>query len=218
MVLLFDLNGTITDPAGMGDPWSEPALGLAALRGAVQTAMVDVISGAYRPFAEHVRGSIEREVAARGLDAGRVDAAVERAQALAPFPDAAEALDHLRAAGHRLAVLTNSGAEGGAATLQAAGLADRFERILGVDAVVTHKPDPRAYAYALSELGVAPAEATMVAAHGWDTTGAKRAGMRTAWIARGEGTLSPAAEPPDVRAADLHEAARALAARGARRA
>lgn len=213
MVLLFDLNGTITDPAGIGEPWGVPALGAAALQGAVQTAMADVITGAYRTFAEHIRGSVEREVAVRGLDGSRVDAAMERARALRPFGDAAEALDHLRAAGHRLAVLTNSGAEGGAATLRAAGLADRFERILGVDAVRAHKPDARVYAHALRELGVAPTQATMVAAHAWDTTGAKRAGMRTAWIARGEGALSAAAEPPDVRAADLFEAARLLAAR-----
>lgn len=213
MLLLFDLNGTITDPAGIGEPWSDPDLGAAALRHAVQTAIVDVVSGVYRPFAEHVSAAIEREVALRALDRGRIDAAVERARSLSPFGDAADALDHLRAAGHRLAVLTNSGAEGGEATLRHAGLADRFERILGVDAVRSHKPDPRVYAYALDELGARPGEVTMVAAHAWDTSGAKRAGMRTAWIARGEGELSPAAEPPDVRAADLHEAARVLAPR-----
>jgi 2-haloacid dehalogenase len=213
VLLLFDLNGTITDPAGIGDPWSDPGLGAAALRHAVQTATVDVVSGAYRPFAEHLLGAIEREVALRGLDRGRVGDALERAQALSPFGDAADALDHLRAGGHRLAVLTNSGAGGGEATLRRAGLADRFERILGVDAVRSHKPDPRVYAYALAELEVEPGDVTMVAAHAWDTTGAKRAGMRTAWIARGEGELSAAAEAPDVRAADLHEAARALAPR-----
>jgi hypothetical protein len=36
--------------------------------------------------------------------------------------------------------------------------------------------------------------------------------MRTAWIARDEGVLLPSAPGPDVRAADLKEAAEAIAA------
>jgi 2-haloacid dehalogenase len=49
-----------------------------------------------------------------------------------------------------------------------------------------------------------------VAAHGWDVTGAKHAGLRTAWISRGEELLSAMAPEPDVRADDLLGAARQL--------
>ena len=211
-VILFDLNGTLTDPAGIGEPWSRPELGLAVLRAAIQTTMADTLTGAYRPFAEHVRAAIEHHVALEGLDPAGLGPAVARARALDPFPDAASALDLLAAGGHRLAVLTNSGAEAGEATVRAAGLAVRFERILGVDAVRAYKPDPRTYAYALDELGATPEETWMVAAHAWDTTGAKRAGLRTAWISRGEGHLTPAAEPVDVAGSDLLEIAGALTA------
>jgi 2-haloacid dehalogenase len=210
MVILFDVNGTLTDPAGLGEPWGRAQLGLPILRAAQQTAMVDALVGTYRPFPEHVRAAIELEVRKAGLDGALVDQAAERATHLDPFPDAAPALDLLRAGGHTLATLTNSGAEGGRRTLEAAGLADRFDRVLGVDAVRTFKPHPATYAHAIEELGVAADDIVLVAAHGWDVAGAKRAGLQTAWISRGEDVLSAMVPEPDVRAGDLLAAARQL--------
>jgi len=43
----------------------------------------------------------------------------------------------------------------------------------------------------------------MVAAHGWDCAGAQAAGLRTAWIARGEHVLPPSVAEPDMQVADL---------------
>ncbi|GAC1344806.1 MAG: haloacid dehalogenase type II [Candidatus Dormibacteria bacterium] len=212
MIVLFDLNGTLTDPAGIGEWWGAPDLGLVSLQGAVQTAMVDALLGLYRPFAEHLRAAIQLCVGRRGLDPDGVDAALRRAAHLDAFPEAAEALDHLREGGHRLVTLTNSGGQAGRETLEAAGLADRFERVLGVDAVRSFKPHPRTYAYALTELRARSDEVMMVAAHGWDVTGAKHAGLRTTWISRGEQILSGTALEPDHRADDLLSAARKLTA------
>jgi len=203
MVVLFDVNGTLTDPAGLGEPWGRPELGLSMLRGAVQSALVDVVLGECRPFSEHVRAAIQVEAARAGLDASLIDVATERATHLDPFPDAAQALDRIRGAGLRVAALTNSGAEGGRRTLEAAGLLDRFDHVLGVDAVGTFKPDGRTYAHASAALGVRPADIVLVAAHGWDVAGAKHAGLRTAWIARGETALSSVFPEPDLRADDL---------------
>jgi len=212
VIVLFDINGTLTDPGGLGEPWDRPELGPQILRSAVQTAMVDALAGHYRPFSEHVRAAIAAEVARASLDPGFVDVAAQRATRLDPFSDAAAALDMLRTAGLPLATLTNSGAEGGHATLEAAGLADRFDRFLGVDAVRTFKPHPRTYAYAVAELGAAPDAVILVAAHGWDVTGAKQAGLRTGWISRGEHVLTDMAPEPDFRADDLVEMARMLTA------
>lgn len=210
MIVLFDLNGTLTDPAGLGAPWARPELGLSILRGAIQTAMVDALVGTYRPFPEHVRAAIDIEVRRADLDPALADAAAERATRLDPFPEAEAALDLLREEGHTLATLTNSGAEGGRRTLEAAGLADRFDHFLGVDAVLTFKPHPAAYAHAVESLDLPPEDIVFVAAHGWDVSGAKHAGMRTAWISRGESALNGMIAEPDVRADDLLEAAQLL--------
>lgn len=211
MVLLFDVNGTLTDTAAIGEPWHRPELGRAALAAAVQTATVDALTGHYRPFADHLRAAIEAEAQVRGLDRSLLDAATERAAALPAHDDADAALAQLASAGHRLAVLTNSGAESGRRTLEAAGLARHFEAILGVDAVGTYKPHASTYEHALASIGAAAGDVMLVAAHQWDVTGARRAGLRTGWIARDGEPLSSAAERPDVRATSLADLADQLA-------
>lgn len=203
MIVLFDVNGTLTDPAGLGEAWGRPDLGPGILDGAIRTAMTDTVVGTHRPFAEHLRGSLAREVERAGLDPAAIDAAAERATRLTSFPDAAPALSLLREAGVGIAALTNSGAAGGRATLEAAGLAGAFDHVLGVDAVEVFKPHPRTYAHALEVLDAAPRDVVLVAAHGWDVAGAAACGLRTGWVSRGEGALSPMVPAPDLRAADL---------------
>lgn len=212
MLVLFDVNGTLTDPAGLGEPWGRPDLGPGILDGAIETARTDTMVGRYRPLQQHLRGSVEREVERSGLDPALVDEAVERAGSLSPWPDAAPALDLLRDAGVRIAALTNSGADAGRGTLEAAGLVDRFDLVLGVETVGAFKPDPRTYAHALDRLGAAARDVVLVATHGWDVDGAASAGLRTGWISRTETALSPVVPAPDFRAADLLEMARLLVA------
>jgi 2-haloacid dehalogenase len=207
-MILFDLNGTLTDPSAIGDAWNAPDLGVEVLAAAVQSAMVDTILSVSRPFSAHVECALRDRVRDRRLDPGPVDEALTIAGALPPVGDVAAGLDALAGAGHRLAVLTNSGAEAGRCTLETHGLAGRFERILGVDAVGSFKPHPATYRYALEELNRAAAEVTFVSAHAWDLAGAADAGMRTALLLRDERPRS-AFPPPDVEVGDL----RALAER-----
>ena len=107
-------------------------------------------------------------------------------EAMAPFPDVAPGLDRLRAAGHRLAVVTQSARATGEQHLSGAGLLERFERVVGADETGAAKPDLRVYAYALNALGGEAGEGTwFVAAHDWDIVGAHGAGLRTAFVDRG---------------------------------
>ena len=210
-VLLFDLNGTLTDPGAIGAVWDLPELGARTLARAVQTALVDTILGESRPFTAHIEAGLRDEVARRGLDAGLIEDALAAAAALPAFADVGPALEALAGAGHRLAVLTNSGADAGRRTLEANDLASRFHRILGVDAVGVFKPHPATYAYALRELGCEPKRVTFVSAHGWDLAGAAHAGMRTALVMRDE-RPSKAHPRPDIEAADLRELAAVVSA------
>lgn len=211
MLVLFDLNGTLTDPAAIGEPWNEPGLGADAIDLAVLYAMTDTILGDHRDFADHLRSALEVLVARRRLAPEGIDQALAQATRLPARPDAAAALSALADDGHRLAVLTNSSAESGRATLEAAGLAGRFEAIVGVDAVERFKPHPDVYRHALRTLGGSPGGTLLVAAHAWDVWGAKAAGLRTAWIARGEVAFPATAPEPDIRAADLRDAADRIA-------
>lgn len=210
MIALFDLNGTLTDTAPIGEALGAPSLGDVVLQRAVHSAAVDALTGVHRPLAEHIRAAVTVEAHHRGLGQGAIAEAVERAGALPARPGAAAALQTLAAHGVRLAVLTNSGAEGGRRTLEHNGLAEHFEAILGVDAVSSVKPHPSTYRHAVRELGAVPSAVTLVAAHDWDITGAKRAGLRAAFVDHGHGSFSPIAEPPDVHASDLGDLAAQL--------
>lgn len=208
-MIVFDLNGTLTDPAAIGGVWRAPDLGVAVLAAAVQSAMVETILGSSRAFSEHIEAALRDEVDRRGLDPTRIETALEATRALPAYPDTGPGLEALAGAGHRLVVLTNSGAEASRSTLEANGLAARFDRILGVDAVGKFKPHPAVYRYALEELGCDAREVTFVSAHGWDLAGAADAGMRTAFVMRDERRESVYPRP-DIEAADLMAVAAAL--------
>lgn len=195
--VVFDLNGTLLDPA---------AIGTDVLDEAILAAMTLNHVRDYRPFSELLRAALAR----RGGD--DVDRLMEAAARMPAFPEAADALDLLASAGRRLAVLTNSATAAAERGLRAAGLRGRFAHVIGTDRVGAFKPDARVYRHGLAALGAEPGQATMVAAHWWDLRGARAVGMRVAWVGRGEGSLSGLLPDPDAAAPDLLEVARQLAA------
>ena len=149
---VFDLNGTLLDPAGIG---------AAALDRAILAALTLNHVGEYRRFPELLE--------AGGATAGGP---------MPAYPEAGRALDVLAGAGLGLAVLTNSPTDVAEAGLRAAGLRERFAHVVGTDQVGVFKPDGRVYRHGLSVIGAEPGDATMVAAHWWDLRGARAAGMR----------------------------------------
>jgi 2-haloacid dehalogenase len=117
----------------------------------------------------------------------------------------------LQQKGYRLAVMTNSAQSTAEATLNRAGVAKRFERILSVEMVQCYKPLPQVYHAAARELGITPANMMMVAAHNWDTAGAIRAGCQATFVTRPGEVLSPTDPRPGLVAADLIDLAAKLA-------
>ena len=185
--VLLDVNGTLTDPSAIGRVWGRPELGDRVLEHAVHTAMVAALLGhGQRPFSDHLRAAVEVVAAESILDPPRLDDALRAAAALPARDGAGAALAAMRDAGLRLVALTNSGVAAGEATLRGCGLLEHVDRVLGVDAVSTFKPDPAVYAYALAQLRVDAGEVALLATHPWDLAGAAHAGMRTAWVRHGE--------------------------------
>ena len=113
-------------------------------------------------------------------------------------------------------MLTQSSADAADAVLRFAGLRDRFGAVISAPESGAFKPDPRPYRMALERIGADPGEVAFVAAHWWDVAGAKRAGMRTGWVARRDLVLPESVPEPDVRGRDLAEVADGLALHAAR--
>jgi 2-haloacid dehalogenase len=202
--VLFDLNGTLLDPGGVGEPLGLSREGsLAALDDAILGSMAETLSGSYRPLPDFLRAAL---VLRAGTESG-IDDAMKRARAMPAYPDCTPALEQLRSAGIAIGVLTNSARETAETALGAAGLLDLFDVVAGSDEVEAFKPDPRVYRLGLERAGAAPHEVCMVASHWWDLMGAARAGMRTAWVEGDGRALSRAGPAPDLRAASLDELA-----------
>jgi 2-haloacid dehalogenase len=122
----------------------------------------------------------------------------------------------MRDAGLRLVTLTNSAPAAVERQLAHAGLTAFFERIFSVDPVRKFKPAADVYRSVADSLALSPDRLRMVAAHGWDVTGALRAGYAAAFVARPGKVLYPLGPQPDIVAPDFRETARQIiAAEGA---
>lgn len=103
---------------------------------------------------------------------------------LEAWPDVASALQSLKGAGLRLALLSNATPAILDAGIKNSRLGDSFEHVLSTDARKTYKPAPRAYEMAIDAFGLAREEILFVAFAGWDVAGAKSFGYTTYWVNR----------------------------------
>lgn len=209
--VFFDLNGTLVDPSVLAEPLGDSAaaesLVTLAFDDAVMQAMVATITGERPPFPVLIEAALRRRIALAGGDAGAAGDAVALLGSMPAYLEAPAALERLRGEGIRLGVLTQSASDAADAVLRFAGLRDRIELLLGSDDTGAFKPHPVTYRTALERTGASAGEVCMVAAHWWDVAGAKRAGLRTGWVARRDRLLLASVPEPDVTGADLTEVA-----------
>lgn len=132
-------------------------------------------------------------------------------RSLPAHPDVAQGLAELKAQGYKLVTLTNSSLKGVQLQLKNAKLSQYFDANLSIESVGVFKPHLSTYQWAVKDLGVKADEALMVAAHGWDITGADKAGLQTAFVRRPGKVLFPLAEKPDYSVLDINELAKTLA-------
>ena len=213
--VLFDLNGTLVDTAVMAQPLGDTAadedLVSAAVDDAIQLAMVATLISVEADFRALVRAGLRRRLRLAGRDPDLADDALGLMGSMPAFLDAPAALEQLRGVGLRLGVLTQSAAQDADAVLRFAGLRDRIEAVVSAPESGAFKPDPRPYRMALERIGASADEVALVAAHWWDVAGAKRAGLRTGWVARRDILLPGGVPEPDVSGRDLVEVAEGLA-------
>jgi len=217
-VLLFDVNETLLDIAPLkekvGDVLLDPKAPELWFATMLHYSLAATVSGQYFAFPEI--GAAVLQMLARNSDVtiSQEDAkkTLSIMQSLPAHQDVEPGLRRLKAAGFRMATLTNSSQEGVKAQLQSAGLSGFFERELSVESVGKFKPHSDVYAWAAREMKAQPSECMLVAAHGWDVAGAQWAGMRSAFIAREGQQQFPLAGTPEIDVADLSALAQKLGA------
>jgi 2-haloacid dehalogenase len=212
--VLFNLTGTLVDPTviaqPLGDSGADEELVLSALDDAVAMAMMDALTGMMSPLDELVEAAMRRRLRLAGRDEQAAASARELMGTMPAYIEVPGALEGLRARGLRLGVLAQSAAVATDSVLRFAGLRDRFELVLSAQEAGAYKPDLRPYRMAIERTGADGGDIIFVSTHWWDVAGAKRAGMKTGWVARRERSLLDTVPAPDYTGRDLAEISDAI--------
>ena len=122
---------------------------------------------------------------------------------LMPWPDTADALRRLRAAGVRVIAITNFSPAMLRSNATNAAIANLFDRLVSTDMNHTFKPDPRAYQLGPDVLHLPVEDIVFAAFGGWDAAGAKAFGYPTVWVNRFNQPIEELGVRPDRIATDL---------------
>ncbi len=112
------------------------------------------------------------------------EALLDAYRKLPAYPDAAPALQALRAAGLRTAILSNGEPGMLQDAVEAAGLSSALDAVLSVETVGKFKPDPDVYGIAATALGLDYGQMGFVSSNAWDAQAAAAAGFRVFWCNR----------------------------------
>ncbi|MGH2692355.1 MAG: HAD family hydrolase [Actinomycetota bacterium] len=211
-VVFFDIGGPL-----YGDrPYYEGLL--SGIREVRSDASEDEFWAEFEACRRDQRGPFTQRLVGRFVDAADAERAIERGKAAWSYPpdslqpDVREALGSLHGV-YRLGVLANQ--ERWIRETMARDRLDGYFEIWAISAEVgVDKPDPKIFEYALSQAGAAPERCVMVGDRlDNDISAAKRHGMRTVWLLRGEAPDQPTAEQlavPDASVRSLIELPAAL--------
>lgn len=216
-LLIFDVNETLLDLSKLQQAINTEFKSEFAFKQwfslLLQYSLVDTVTEEYHDFSAIGDAGLDMLAQALGQPARPATRKKELLGLMAelpPHPDVVPGLTALQGAGFRMVTLTNSTASVGKKQMAYAGLTDFFERLLSIDDLKRYKPHPKTYATTCEQLKVAPNEAMLLAAHGWDVAGARRAGLQAALILRPGQQQYPLAPAPTLVGPTLPALARQL--------
>jgi 2-haloacid dehalogenase len=144
------------------------------------------LGGRYADFWQVTEESLVFAAKALGIDlpADKRDQLMQTHLALKAWPDVAPALQELKAAGIRMAFLSNLTDAMLDAAVKNSGLEGVFESHLSTDRVGAFKPRSARLSNGYRSVQTGKEEITFAAFAGWDVTGAKWFGYPTFWVNR----------------------------------
>jgi 2-haloacid dehalogenase len=209
VVIAFDVIGTLFALDPLADRLQAVGLPPDSLRiffaGMLRDAFALEASGTYKPFNEVAYASLAVTMANYGVapEQAKIVHVLDGFAELPPHPDVRPAFERVRSAGIRIVTLTNGAAESTKHLLARAGIQCFVERTISIDEIGHWKPYRDVYLHAARAEGVDPSRLGLVAAHAWDTHGAKQAGLVTGWVQRQDKEGLSVFAAPDVRGATL---------------
>jgi 2-haloacid dehalogenase len=213
-IVAFDVNETLLDTSAL-DPLFARHFGDAAVRPVwfsqmLQLAFTGGLTGRYVDFSTAQRAAVAMLGRSRRLDLDVEAVGEEITTAMTRLPahdDVAPALHALREGGLRVVTLSNSPPGPADRQIENAGLRPALDAVLSAGTIEALKPKPEAYRLVAEWGGAAFGDVWLVAAHGWDVSGALAAGCRAAFVLRPGAVPSPIGPQPEIVAPDLREIA-----------
>ncbi|WP_034920005.1 haloacid dehalogenase type II [Gillisia sp. CAL575] len=178
----------------------------------LQYSLVETITKNYRDFSEIAEATLK--MTAHQLDVSLTEAQIKSVLSpitkLSAYPEVSNTLEGLKEKGFKLVALSNGKPQVVDEQLKYAEIHHLFDKVLSIEEVKNYKPHVSTYHCAYSLMNVLPEDTMLIAAHGWDIAGAKRAGIQAAFIARPGKSLYPLAIEPEIIGSNLKEIAETL--------
>lgn len=210
--IIFDAYGTLFDVSALEHRCASvtaSAAEFSALWRAKQLdyAVLRTVMDRYADFGQVTSDALDYTATAFGVD---LDPTARRDLMrawleLPPFPDVPAALERLRAARQRMAILSNGTRQMLDPLLARSGLTSSFDAVLTSERVQAFKPDPHIYALIPERFHARMNEMLFVTANGFDVAGSKAAGFTVCRVNRAGLPLDPLGFEPDIVVHDLGE-------------
>jgi 2-haloacid dehalogenase len=203
-VVAFDVIETLFSLHGVRRRFEAASLPAAQVEawfaGLLRDAFALEVTGVYVPFKPLAEASLDGLLAREKIERKPGDAAeiIAGFGELDPHPDVQPAFDLLRTAGIRIITVSNGSAATTGKILKAAGLDQYVQAIISIDDMRHWKPAKEVYLHTANIAKVSPAEIMLVAAHSWDVHGARRAGLRAAYLSREGKPFLTGMEGPEI--------------------
>jgi 2-haloacid dehalogenase len=222
-VILFDVNETLLDMSKLKNALIKAFNNKAAFHQwfglLLQYSLVDTVTNHYHDFRTIGDAALDMTAAMlqeRTLKSAEKHKILDLMTELPAHKDVPEGLKMLMDAGYSLVAFTNSTRSVLDKQLRYADIIHYFEQGLSVDDQRLYKPYLGTYHTAASKAGAPDhSSAILIAAHGWDITGALHAGLQAGFIARKGQTLYPLAPSPTFEGKTLPEVAKQIIAKKA---
>ncbi len=188
---VFDAYGTLFDLAsaarGCADVLGDQAAPLTALWREKQLQYTWLLAAQRRhaDFGHVTSGALDFALETLRIDSpGLRERLLKLYLTLDVFPDAPEVLRRLKAAGLRLAILSNGTPAMLRAAVAGAKLNGLFDAVLSVEEVGVYKPHPKVYRLAVDRLGLPASAIAFQSSNAWDAYAASAFGMLVVWCNR----------------------------------
>ncbi len=215
-VLIFDVNETLLDLSPLKESINKTLgkeyasdIWFAEL---LQYTLVETVSNSYHDFSQIAQEVLRMNALKYDLELSEeeLQETLKPITRLKAYPDVIPGLKNLKDSGFKLIAYSNGKPDVLRKQLEFAEIDHFLDHIESVENVKKYKPHLDSYKYIVDASEVNKSDCMMVAAHGWDITGAGRAGMQTAFVRRPGKFPFRLAKEPDLLVESIEELAKEL--------